>query len=80
MSLTFLKGYNVTAVIHTYTIIRTPPQGFEGAPYCVAIVDIDGRLETARISGYSDGQEISIGDQVDQLLEPDEFGTTFKFK
>lgn len=28
-----------TATIHTYTVIRTPPEGFTGAPYCIAIGD-----------------------------------------
>lgn len=65
--------------IVSYTIIRTPPEGFEGAPYCVAIVDTGNEHLTARIAGYSDGQTIQVGDQVIALDEPDEFGATYSF-
>lgn len=65
--------------IVSYTIIRTPPEGFEGAPYCVAIVDTGNERLTARIAGYVDGHEIQVGDQVTALDEPDEFGATYSF-
>lgn len=67
----------MAAEILTYTIIRTPPEGFDGAPYCVAIVDNNGTKETVRVSGYEDGLEISVGDAVVGLPEPDQFGATF---
>ncbi|RSZ63934.1 hypothetical protein EAH68_06810 [Corynebacterium hylobatis] len=67
----------MSAVIHTYTIVRTPPQGFDGAPYCVAIIDVDGQLETARVSGYVEGTEINIGDHLHRLEQPDEFGAVY---
>ena len=65
--------------ILTYTIIRTPPTGFDGAPYCVAIIATESGRLTARVAGYKDGQLISIGDTVSALDGPDEFGATFKF-
>jgi hypothetical protein len=68
----------MSALIHTYTIVRTPPQGVAGAPYCVAIVDVDGVKETARVSGYTDGRDIRIGELVHRLPEPDEFGAHWR--
>lgn len=67
----------MSAVIHTYTIVRTPPRGFDGAPYCVAIIDVDGKLETTRVSGYTDGTEVNIGDRLRRLEQPDEFGAVY---
>lgn len=67
----------MSSTIFTYTIVRTPPQGVEGAPYCVAIVDTDGARETARVSGYTDGRAISIGQELRPLAEPDEFGARY---
>lgn len=66
-----------TATIHTYTIIRTPPEGFTGAPYCIAIVDAGAGLETARIAGYVDGGGIAVGDPVTPLATPDAHGATY---
>ncbi len=68
-----------TATIHTFTIIRTPPNGFAGAPYCVAIIDTGDGLETVRIAGYIDGVDISVGDTVTALNEPDTDGATYSF-
>lgn len=65
------------ATIHTYTIVRTPPRGHEGAPYCVAIVDDGGIFSTQRITGFTDGTEVNIGDSVHRLEEPDEFGAVY---
>ncbi|MFH0412812.1 Zn-ribbon domain-containing OB-fold protein [Corynebacterium sp. L4756] len=65
--------------IVSYTIIRTPPTGFDGAPYCVAIVDTDSKRVTARVAGYQDGQQIQVGDKVVSLSEADEYGATFSF-
>ncbi|ANE03742.1 OB-fold domain-containing protein [Corynebacterium crudilactis] len=70
----------MTAEILTYTIIRTPPAGFDGAPYCVAVIDNNGTAETARVAGYVDGQDVHIGDTVRALEEPDQFGATFRFE
>lgn len=69
----------MAAEILTYTIIRTPPEGFEGAPYCVAVINNEGTAETVRVSGYEDGQDIHIGDQASKLDQPDQFGATFRF-
>ncbi|BAU95555.1 hypothetical protein N24_1293 [Corynebacterium suranareeae] len=69
----------MAAEILTYTIIRTPPKGFEGAPYCVAVINNNGIAETVRVSGYQDGQDIRIGDAVSPLDQPDQFGATFRF-
>lgn len=69
----------MAAEILTYTIIRTPPEGFEGAPYCVAVINNEGAAETVRVSGYEDGQDIHIGDQVSKLDQPDQYGATFRF-
>lgn len=65
--------------IISYTIIRTPPEGFEGAPYCVAIVNNGVECITARIAGYKDGKEVRIGENVIALDEPDVFGAIFRF-
>lgn len=70
----------MSATIFTYTIVRTPPQGFDGAPYCVAIVDRGGTLETARVSGYTDGRQVAIGDELDRLEEPDEHGAYYRLR
>lgn len=70
----------MSSVIHTYTIVRTPPHEFEGqAPYCVAIVESHGELITARISGYSDTKQVQIGDPLKELSEPDNLGATYRF-
>ena len=65
--------------IISYTVIRTPPVGFEGAPYCVAIIGTGEKRVTARVAGYEDGQSVQIGGTVVALEEPDELGATFKF-
>ncbi|GAB3691260.1 OB-fold domain-containing protein [Corynebacterium nasicanis] len=67
----------MTSTVVTYTIVRTPPQGVEGAPYCVAIVDTDGHRETARVAGYTDGREVRIGQTLRALDQPDEFGARY---
>lgn len=69
----------MAATIHTYTIIRTPPEGFAGAPYCIAIIDTGAGLETARIAGYADGSRIAVGDPVTPLATPDDHGATYSF-
>ncbi|QGU03606.1 OB-fold domain-containing protein [Corynebacterium comes] len=70
----------MASTIYTYTIVRIPPRGFEGAPYCVAVVDTDGQLETARVSGYVDGLAVNVGDPLDRLEQPDEFGALYAFQ
>ncbi len=68
-----------TATIFTFTVIRTPPQGFEGAPYCVAIINTGDTLETVRVAGYTDDREIAVGDTVHALARPDDNGATYTF-
>jgi uncharacterized OB-fold protein len=68
------------ATIESYTIIRIAPKNFaDQVPYCVAIVSDGGAKETVRIAGYEDGQGIQIGDSVNRLPEPDEFGAEYSF-
>lgn len=69
----------MVATIHTYTIIRTPPEGVTGAPYCIAIIDTGTGLETVRVAGYVDGSRIAVGDVVTPLVEPDGHGATYSF-
>ncbi|MDO5511725.1 OB-fold domain-containing protein [Corynebacterium sp.] len=69
---------DMSSTIFTYTIVRTPPQGVEASPYCVAIVDPDGHRETARVSGYAEGREITISQALYRLDEPDEFGAHYR--
>lgn len=55
-----------TATIFTYTVVRVaPPSHQERVPYCVAVLEgDDGQRFTAFVDGYTDGDEVTIGQRV----------------
>lgn len=63
------------ATIHSYTVIRVaPPSHQERVPYCVAVLAdaADGSLFTAFVNGYTDGQQVEIGQPVQRSTVDDE--------
>lgn len=65
--------------IVTYTVIRSAPTGFEGEPYCVAIIDTGNGRVTSRVAGYVDGMEVAIGEELIALDDAGEYGERYAF-
>lgn len=64
-----MSGKNAT--IHTFTIIRTAPTGFEDlVPYCVAVVDTGTEKVCSRIAGYTADVNVTVGQQVRTIADP----------
>lgn len=62
-------------ILYSYSIVHSGTAAFKDqTPYVLGIVERDQRKSIARIEGYHDKIEVSIGMEVESLAE-DENGT-----
>lgn len=57
-------------VVHSYTVVHRAPPGFDGVPYVVALVDLEGIRMMTRLLDV-EPSEVSIGLEVIVAIEGD---------